>query len=264
MRFVIAFIISLLAFPTIAGSQATAEPSFTPETIIEFSKKVEQYAANQGAYAFIIGRTGRPESDLPKGIKYTHTAVAIYSSIQLDNGDTAYGYAIHNLYQRANDMGTSDIIVDYPVDFFWGAKVMQAGVIIPTPELQKKLVDLVASQQHLSLHNPNYSVVANPLNSELQNCTEFTLDMLQAAIYDTTDISRIKSNNHAYFEPQRVHMSRFKLGLGSLFSDGVTLSDHQGKVYTATFSSIARFMNKYDLATKIVDITESEIIERVE
>ena len=82
----------------LAGSQQHGKPSFSPEAIAIFSKEVEKYAASQGARAFIIARRGRPIEDMPEGIRFTHTAIAIYSSIQLDNGETAKGYAIHNLY----------------------------------------------------------------------------------------------------------------------------------------------------------------------
>ncbi len=237
-----------------AGSQATGEALFSPEEVVDFAKQVEQYAAQQQAYAFIIGRQGRPDKDLPKGITFTHVAVAVYSNIELDNGEIVQGYAIHNLYQRAKDPGRSDIIVDYPVDFFWAAKAMKAGIIIPTPAIQKKLVDLIASGQHKALHNPHYSVVANPHNRYRQNCTEFTLDVLQAAIYQTDDIDRIKQNSQAYFKPQPVNMSRFKLALGGMFSDGVTLNDHKGKVATATFGSLQRYMKQYGLAEQAVII----------
>lgn len=255
MRVLILSIFLLLSSQVFAGSQAPSKAVFSPEEIVAFAKHVERYAASKGAHAFIIGRTGRPTSELPKGIQYTHTAVAVYSAIQLQSGETEYGYAIHNLYQRANQPGKSDIIVDYPVDFFWGAQVLQAGIVIPTPSVQQKLVNLIAQQKHLGLHNPKYSVVANPFNSKRQNCTEYTLDMLQSAIYNTSDTRRIKANNKAYFNPQTVHMSRMKLALGSLVSDGVSLSDHNGKVRTATFTTIANYLHHYELATDVVDLT---------
>ncbi len=47
-------------------------------------------------------------------------------------------------------------------------------------------------------------------------------------------------------------MSRAKLTLASMFSDGVTLSDHGRKVETTTFGSLARYMQKYDLSEKTV------------
>ncbi|WP_370298042.1 DUF2145 domain-containing protein [Aestuariibacter sp. GS-14] len=255
MRYIAILITSLtllVSQPTFAGSQATGEAQFPAEDIVAFAKQVEQYAAEQQAYAFIIARQGRPEKDLPEGITFTHVAVAVYSNIELDNGEVVQGYAIHNLYQRAKDPGHSDIIVDYPVDFFWAAKAMKAGIIIPSPAIQQKLVALIASGKHLALHNPNYSVVANPHNRYRQNCTEYTLDVLQAAIYQTEDIDRIKENNSAYFTPQPVNMSRFKLAIGGMFSDGVTLNDHKGKVATATFGSLQRYMSKYGLSEQAV------------
>ncbi|NVK56906.1 MAG: DUF2145 domain-containing protein [Alteromonadaceae bacterium] len=252
MRIIVLLSLVLLSVSAYAGSQAPSELKFSPAQIIEFAKKVEHYGAEQQAYAFIIGRVGRPQAELPRGISFTHTAVAVYSAITLDDGSTEYGYAIHNLYQRADDPGRSDIVVDYPVDFFWGAQTLKAGIVIPTLAVQQQLVTLISQKKHLDLHNPRYSVVANPFNSRRQNCTEFTLDMLQSALYQTNDLQRIKANNQAYFRPQQVHVSRFKLAMGSLVSEGVTTADHNGPVRTATFTTIAEFLQQYNLEQQAI------------
>lgn len=239
-----------------AGSQQNANIQHAPEKIADFSKGIERYAAAQGARAFIIARVGRPVKDLPKGIFYTHTAVAIYSAIQLSNGDTVNGYAIHNLYQQPDDKGRSQLVTDYPVDFFWGAYELKAGLIIPTPEVQQSLVNLVSTNKHLKLHNPKYSVLANPFNNDYQNCTEFTLDMLNASIYSTLEIPQLKANAKAHFMPQRIRTNRFKLFLGAALMDDITTQDHSGRVHTATFTSIARYLQKYGLAKQVVMIKE--------
>ncbi|WP_340679075.1 DUF2145 domain-containing protein [Paraglaciecola sp.] len=235
-----------------AGSNASQVAVHEPASIIKFAKDVEKYAAQQGARAFIIARLGRPLKDLPKGIQYTHTAVAIYSDIILEDGEIIQGYAIHNLYQTEGRLNKSQLVTDYPVDFFWGAYELKAGIIIPTPEIQQRLMDLISSGQDKTLHNPNYSVLANPMNRQFQNCTEYTLDLLNAAIYQTTDIARIKTNTQAYFKPQRLHTSGFKLMLGAMLQDDITTKDHQGKVATATFTTIARYLDQYGLATSMV------------
>ena len=246
-------LILLFSFTAFAGSQQVKEARFSPEEIAKFAKNVEKYAAKQGARAFIIARVGQPTNKLPKGIEYTHTAIAVYSQITLSNGDKVKGYAIHNLYQSAKDSGKSSLVTDYPVDFFWGAYELKAGIIIPTPELQAKIVDVISSGQNRLLHNPNYSLVANPFNNTYQNCTEHTLDIINAAIYQNSDIDRLKASAKAYFEPQKVHVSRFKLAMGSLFSEGVSLKDHERSVETASFSAIARYLESYELASpKIV------------
>ncbi len=248
----LAFVLLTVMSKANAGSQQQREPNFSPEAIAKFSKRVEKYAASEGASAFIIARRGRPVADMPKGIHFTHTAIAIYSSIQLDNGKIAKGYAIHNLYQDAEKPEVSHLITDYPVDFFWGAYALEAGIIIPAPHVQNALINMFSADKAKLLHNPHYSVIANPFNSKRQNCTEYTLDVLNAAVYSTTNLAQLKVNAKAYFTPQKVHMSRAKLGLASMFSEGITLSDHGRKVETTTFGSLARYMNKYDLSKKAV------------
>jgi len=241
-------LLMLFSVSTWAGSQANKQAVIAPEKIIKFAKDVEKYAAVQGARAFIIARVGRPEKDLPKGIHYTHTAIAIYSNIQLTNGDTAQGYAIHNLYQVENQPNKSQLVQDYPVDFFWGAQTLKAGIIIPSDEIQTRLIELIASRKNFDLHNPKYSVIANPMNSQFQNCTEHTLDLVNAAIYQSTDIAKLKANTRAHYTPQRVRTSRFKLMFGSLLMDDVTTKDHKGKISTATFGSIHKYLDQYQLA----------------
>ncbi|EWH11784.1 hypothetical protein DS2_03135 [Catenovulum agarivorans DS-2] len=227
-----------------AGSTQTGEAQFSPEEITEFAKSVEKYAAAKNARAFIIARVGQPAENLPKGIEFTHTAVAIYSQITLEDGEVAFGYAIHNLYQNAGDADSSQLVVDYPTDFFWQVHQLKAGILIPTPELQQKLIELVARNDHAKFHNPKYSLIANPFNSKYQNCTEFTLDMINSAIYQTTDVAELKAASLAHFTPQPVQHSRFKLWLGRAFVDGVHLSDHKGKAKTATFSRIKTYLEE--------------------
>lgn len=248
-KLIVIFILSLITSHAIAGSNQATESKFKPEEIAAFAKGVEKYAAKQGARAFIISRIGQPQSKLPKGIEFTHTAIAVYSEITLNNGEKAKGYAIHNLYQDAKNSNKSALITDYPVDFFWGAHELKAGIIIPTPELQQKIIDVIASGKNKALHNSKYSLIANPFNNMYQNCTEHTLNIINAAIYQTTDMRQLKANTKAYFAPQRVHVSRFKLSLGSVFADGVTTKDHKGKVKTASFGSIAKYLQSYQLAS---------------
>lgn len=247
MRFVVLICVILFSHSVWAGSTQPQEPIYTPEEIASFSKEVERYAASRGARVFIIARKGRPDNDMPRGIQFSHTAIAIYSQITLDDGQKVNGYAIHNLYQDGEKPGISHLITDYPVDFFWSAYALEAGILIPSTEMQTKLLSFYSTNKAPALHNGRYSIVANPYNRKRQNCTEYTLDILTGAIYDTTDTVRIKRNVNAYFDAQKVNVSRGKLALGSWFNEGITLSDHDGAVQTATFGSIGRFLKQYNL-----------------
>ncbi|WP_320045593.1 DUF2145 domain-containing protein [uncultured Desulfobacter sp.] len=237
------------------SSQTSGEIHFKPEEIIKFSKKVEKTLAQKGARVAIIARVGRPRNKLPEGINFTHTAIAIYSQITTADGRKIPGYAIYNLYQRTGEPDVSDLVQDFPVDFFAGVEVLEAGIIIPSPELQKRLLNVLVSPTYKELHNPHYSVIANPFTLAFQNCTEHTLDIITAAIYETSDIKVIKANEKAYFEPQPVNVNPVKLLLGSMFVADVTTSDHPGSPVTSTFTSIGKFLTKYNAVSEILTIT---------
>jgi len=232
------------------SSQAGGEIHYKPEEIIKFAKKVEKTLAKKGARVAIIGRVGRARKDLPEGISFTHTALIVYSQITTKDGRKLPGYVIYNLYQRATELNVSDLVVDYPVDFFAGVEELEAGIVIPKPELQRKLLKVLVSPTYKQLHNSNYSVIANPFTEGFQNCTEHTLDVITAAIYDTDDLKVIKANQKAYFQPQEVNVNPLKLFLGSMFVDDVTTTDHPDTPVTTTFTTIEKFLTKYNLASE--------------
>ena len=229
------------------SSQEDPVPQFSMNEITSYAKMVEREIAKRGARVIIVGRVGRPASELPEGFRYTHTGFGVYSMITTSEGNKVPGYTMYNLYQKGDDLRTSKLVQDFPIDFFTGVFKLQAGVIIPKPELQQRLLQVIDSDTYNSLHNASYSAVANPFNSQYQNCTEHTLDVINSAIYETDDIATIKLNSKSYFDPQKIKMGRIKLMLGALMNEDVTLADHRGKPKTATYTTIANYLQEYDL-----------------
>ena len=242
-----------------SGSTGDEAPKHTAEQLLKFSKKVELTLAEKGARVFMIGRKGRPASEMPEDIIYTHTALGVYRMITTEEGNMEPAYVIYNLYQRDDEPNVSDLITDFPIDFFSGAEQLQAGIVIPTTEVQKRLLAVIDSEVYKDLHVPAYSVIANPFDLEYQNCTEHTLDVINAAIYKLDDVQQIKANTKAYFKPQPVKVSGFKLMLGSLFAADVTTADHQGDVVTATFTTIANYLEDNDLVKErfLIEVDEA-------
>jgi hypothetical protein len=237
-----------------ASSQASGEIYFKPEQIIKFAKKVEKSLAEKGARVAVLARVGRPKDKLPPGFGYTHVGLAVYSQITTADGRKIPGYAIYNLYQRNKEPNVSDLIQDFPADFFAGVQVLEAGIVVPSPELQERLLKVIASTTYKEIHNPHYSLIANPFTLQFQNCTEHTLDVIFAAIYDTNNIHLIKKNEEAYFEPQPINVNPVKLALGSLFVADIKLSDHPHSPVTATFETIGRFLEKYDAGSQVYGV----------
>ncbi|MEY5098824.1 MAG: hypothetical protein RJA36_1543 [Pseudomonadota bacterium] len=235
------------AGPSAPGT--TAAPAFAPEKIIQLAKKVEKVLAGRGARVGIIGRIGRPASEMPEGMRYTHAAFAVYSEITTADGRQLPGYATFNEYQGEQQPDTSSLVQDYPVDFYASVAELEAGVIIPSAELQRRLLAVITSPIYPSLHEPRYSAIANPYTLGRQNCTEFVLDIIHAAIYQTGDIEVIKANERAFFVAQTVNVNPVKLLLGSFFSAEISMSDQPSlPPVTATFETLGRYLQQYDRA----------------
>ncbi len=237
-----------------SNNQSDQPSRFTPQDIIAFAKKVERSIAAEGAQVAILARMGRPLSDMPDGMRYTHAAFAVYAEITTADGRKLPGYAIYNLYRNDKQPDTSELVQDYPADFFSGVAELEAGIIIPSPELQRRLLDVITSPTYASLHDPHYSLIANPYTLGRQNCTEFVLDVINAAIYQTSDPHTLKANAKAFFDAQPVNVNPLKLLLGSIFSAEVSLSDQPGKPVTATFERLASYLQRYDSGSKQLEI----------
>jgi hypothetical protein len=262
MRHLITCILSLclwgIAFAAPGFSSASRgggeTTHFKAEEIITFAKKVERTLASKGAHVAILARMGRPLAEMPRGMHFTHVAFVVYSQIQTADGRTLPGYAIHNLYQYDDKPNTSRLEIDYPVDFFSGVAHMEAGILIPSAELQQRLVKLIASPAYASLHEPRYSVIANPYNEGRQNCTEFVLDVINSAIYQTSNVKQLKQVAQKFFVAQPVEVHPFKLLLGSVFSAEVATSDHPSKPVTATFERISDYLLKFDQGAELLTV----------
>lgn len=260
-RFLTAFVLLLATLPTLtrAGSSAAGKSILPQAEVATFANRVQTDLAARGANVAIVARMGRDPAQMPDGILYTHLGLWVYSSITDADGNRGQGYRVYNLYQRNGDRTRSDLVQDRPADFFAGAQRLDAGVIIPTPQLQRKLLAVINSPTYAALHNPRYSVLANPRTSEYQNCTEHTLDVLMAAIYDTSDIPRIKANITAYFAPQVIDVGGVKRALAAMASPAMNTDDHAATVGTATFGSVSRFLQNYNLTSEIYRITPAHV-----
>jgi len=241
-----------------AGSRPSPQhdqPHYSSQQIIQFAKKVEREMAQRGARIAIVGRVGMDSEQLPLGIRFTHVGFAIYSRITTKDGKVINGYAMHNLYQAPNNPTQSNLVEDYPPDFFTPSVHLKAGVIIPSVALQRRLLALIRQPKTTkALHNPHYSVISNPWNDHYQNCTEYVLRLTMAGIYNTTDPQQIQNKIRLYFEPQQLALNSVELWLGSLLAADVFLQDQEDTAQTTTFTSLARFMQQHHLADDVFTV----------
>lgn len=258
-------LVSFAAIPAHAQMSSGASHIENPERVIPFAKKVEQTLAERGAVVALVSRMGRDPAQMPDGVgEYTHVGIWVYSEITAADGTKVRGYTIYNLYQNKEDSGRSDLVQDFPAEFFGAVFKLKAGIVIPTPELQAEILRVLNSPTYQELHVPAYSVVANPYEWKYQNCTNFVMDVLVAAIYDTKSRSEITQHLREYYEPQDVKISGMTAFFGSLFVNGFETSDHHGSpMQTSTFDSIARFLNHYHMADHVLEVSEDAVEDKL-
>lgn len=228
---------------------------YTPDQIALFAKQLEKTLAEKGAHVAIVANMDQPASERPEGMRYTHVAFAVYSLITTKNGRKLPGYAIYALQQEDKHRDMSELIQRFPSDFYSDTAELQAGIIIPTPKLQQRLLDVINSPTYSTLHDPHYSLIANPYTLGAQNDAEHTLDVVAAALYQTSNIKRIKANEIAYFKAQPVNINPIRLKLGSLFNSDISTSDHPGSPEIATFETLAIFLQKFNKGSEVMNFT---------
>ncbi|ESQ79944.1 DUF2145 domain-containing protein [Asticcacaulis sp. YBE204] len=248
----------LVTTPVFAGdesgdSAATAAGHLTPTQIASFAKQIETDLAAKGARVAIVFRTSRPHDKLPPGIAYTHGAFWVYRDIKTSDGRVLKGYAVYNLYHgdgKTLPVSQSYLKQDFPLNFTSTTAESDVGIIIPTPEMQRRLYGLIGTPAYDALHVRDYSLVSNPWDPRYQNCVEFLLDVVASAAWETTSYPQIKANLKAHFTPTRVKAGFLQRTFGPMADPRLQTDDQPGPIATATFESLADFMLTRKLASQ--------------
>lgn len=228
-----------------SASQAGDNPRLPFEVVERFAKEVEQDLAAKGARLAIVFRSGETRDKLPRGVTYTHGAFWVHTPIQTVDGRLLQGYAVFNLFHgngRSLAMNRSYLHQDFPVDFVAGTALDELGVIIPSPEMQRRILAIMDSPAYAALHVPRYSLVSHPHDARYQNCNEFMLDVIAAALWDTTDYRQIKANLAAHFKPTRIEVGLLQRMFAPMVETRISTDDQRGDIETVTFESMATFL----------------------
>jgi hypothetical protein len=156
-------VISLFALEDVAFAQSTPLGSIRrdadinadytgligPENAALFANQISHDLAERGARVPIVFRSGRSREDLPDGIRYTHGAFWVYQPMRDVEGKLFNGYAVYNLYAPNDGEGAegdgSYLFQDFAIDFTLPMSVEEAGIIIPTPGVQERIFNVMAS-----------------------------------------------------------------------------------------------------------------------
>jgi hypothetical protein len=243
------------------SSVQAASPHFRPEQAAAFSKQIERDLAQRGARVGMVFRTGRLRDKLPEGLAYTHGAFWVMRQVRTSSGETVNAYAVYNLYAGDGKQWPttqSRLVQDWPMDFVRGSAVDDVAVIIPSPEMQRRIAAVIDSPTYERLHNPAYALVANPWSGKYQNCTTFMLGVVGAAAWQTDDPARIALDLKAHFKPTVVKASGLTRLFGPMVDARLRTDDQKGPIRTAAYESMAGFMRDNGLMQEAYSLSYSE------
>lgn len=240
-------VLSLAASPAMAqdSSVQAVSPHFSPAQAGQFSRQVERDLMARGAEVALVFRAGRLRSQLPKGISYTHGAFWVRR--RAPDGALADGYEVHNLY--AGDGANwskieSRLVQDRPLDFTRASTVDDMGVIVPSPQAQAQILAVINSPTYEALHNPAYSLVANPWRRKYQNCNNFMLQVIGAGIWGISDPDEIIARLKTRYTPTVVKADAIMRFFGPIADQRLRTDDQDAVVRTSTYESLAAFLKR--------------------
>ncbi len=240
--------------PAQAGSACNAQPlridQFHKASTMAFKLR-DRLEAMQAKVA-IVGRIG---SDLSEhGLRYSHAGF-----IQRDHtkGKWIFVHALNRCATSRSavfDEGLINFFLDDPYRY-------EAVVMVPTPELQQRLGDVLAGPLVRRLHHPPYSMIAYPFGNRYQNSNQWLLALVAAAQDQQGYVSNRFTAQQALsangYRGDIIYISSLDRLGASLFRANVRFDDHprssrnQGRFEVVTVRSIIRYMHATDPGTRV-------------
>lgn len=198
----------------------------------------------QGARLVLLAHAGQ---DLSRhGVRFAHLGIAYRTS------DPA-GAPAWRVVHQANPCGTGrSALYRQGLPDFLQLAAAEHGmtVIVPTPELQARLLDLLKDERRLvQLHAPAYSALAYAWGTKYQQSTQWVLEMLAYALDPQAD-SRERAQ--AWLRARNYQAGTLTLGLRARMRErnaaNIAFDDHplenrlDGRIETVTVDSVLAWL----------------------
>ena len=155
------------------------------------------------------------------------------------------GTAESNLFEE----GLGNFFMDSPFAF-------ETMLLIPSRELQKKLLTSIDSGQARQMHQHRYNMLAYAYSTRYQNSNQWALEVLAAAQANDVKISQREQAQAwlklASYQAETLHIPALTRLGARMFKANVSFDDHpmdrrmSGLIDTVTVESIARFLQSRD------------------
>lgn len=256
MRGIAVLLLSLLCglAPAFAGQDCPEKPARNEsiDKIVRLASMVREQLEKSGASVAYIARAGIDLREYK----------LVYSHLGLAWRDHPKGrwYTFHLL----NPCNTSESeLADHSLEDFYKVELFtyDALVVVPSQQMQVKLLKTFFSPLAVTLHHPVYNMISYPYSSLYQNSNQWVLEVTAAALGPENLIqnryqaqSWLKQNG---YEPSQVYIGKLKRWGGLLASPHIHFDDHtpdeeaRNTYSVVTVESIIELLKKKDAGINI-------------
>lgn len=217
------------------ASTDSGEPTYSQSVRTDFGVQITTALKDKGVKVAIISRAGQAREKLPEGILFTHSAFWV--------ANDAGGYDVWNLYHGEENRLISSLVIDTPADFLRLTQEPDVGILVPRLAAQDKIEAYLKSPKYGAVHQVNYSLISNPLDSRFQNCNEFMLDTLAALFWNTENTAQIKARLKTDLTPAVIKTSWARRTIGPKVDERLIMDDQGERIITATRATLSQFLD---------------------
>lgn len=246
-----------------AAAQSLTGCQMAPATVRQLgaaaamSMRLRDYLETSGAELAIIARVGSDQSD--RGLKYTHAGLVWRN----------HPKAPWTVVQELNECGTgrSDVFDQGLMQFFLDDPfTYDVQAIVPTADLQRSLIAILANGDARRVHEPKYSVISYPRSTLYQNSNEWVLEviaMAQGRLRNQSILNRVDAQKlHALlgYRGSKVEVGFFEQLFGGLFKPNVSFRDHpraafsHGSFEFVSVRSIREYLTRQKQVVSVRDL----------
>lgn len=234
-----------------AGRSCEAQPPLAAKVqrSMELAERSARALDASGAQVVVIARAGQ---DLSKyGLSWSHIGLAYK--------DAAAGHTwriVHKLNQCGSSRGDlyRQGLGEFFLDDMWDYR---AAFAVPTPDLQRRLLALLADNARASrLHEPAYNMVAYPWAQQYQQSNQWAIETLASAA-DEQASSRERAQSWLKlkgYEPTTLRLGAFTRLGARMTAAHIAFDDHPNdkrfsdRIETVTADSVFVWLQRSGLA----------------
>ena len=234
------------ALPAAAG-QACEEHVVTPRQLddgLALAAAVLERLPRHDARAVVLARVGADVSD--QGLRWTHAGIAVRDE------DTAIWRVLHKLNRCGAE--TSDLYRQGLGNFFLDdPHELRAWLLVPTAPVQRQVLRALERGADLALHEPRYSMIAYPFETEFQNSNQWLLELVAVATDPIGGMTRASAQRRLQrtgYRPGLITVPPSKRVAARLFRANVSFADHpwserlRHRYGTVTVESIEAYLRR--------------------